>query len=105
MNTGSRIIGLIHASVSGTAMELWSPPEALAKCPMPPLAPARTTGALAAAAVSSSAPAAYNASELFNAMIAPLSRYAIRAVLWDQVCGCSAVFILLIYAGLTVSCG
>ena len=73
LNTGSpRVVGLIHASVSGTAMELWSPPEALAKCPMPPNAAGLSAGAAAAERLDFGPPTTYNvSSELFNAMIAP----------------------------------
>lgn len=75
LNTGApRVVGLIHASVSGTAMELWSPPEALAKCPMPPNAAALAAGAAEerSAGLAVGPPTTYNiSSELFNAMIAP----------------------------------
>lgn len=76
LNTGApRIVGLIHASVSGTAMELWSPPEALAKCPMPPATPAPLAPSL-------DGPTTYNiSSELFNAMIAPCVEFSISVLI------------------------
>lgn len=87
LNSGApRVIGLIHASVSGTAMELWSPPEALAKCSLPSMQErSMVASGDKERQMILETPSAYNvSSELFNAMIAPLSRYAIRAVLWDQ---------------------
>ena len=80
--TGGRVLGLIHSSVSGTPMKQWAPPEALAACDAvhDEAAAARPpTHELAA-------PAGFppNNSSLFNAMIAPISRYAIRGVWWDQ---------------------
>ena len=75
--TGGRVLGLIHASVSSTPMELWAPPEALQKCAGQPAAGPPDL---------SQAPRAIppGNSTLFNAMIAPISRFAIRGVWWDQ---------------------
>ena len=82
--TGGRVLGLIHSSVSGTSMAQWSPPEALAACD----ALHAEAAAVAAAAAPSPLPpaglAASGNSSLFNAMINPISRYAIRGVWWDQ---------------------
>ena len=75
--TGGRVLGLIHSSVSGTPMELWAPPEALQKCASLPSGPPTTAAPLPVAIPPGN-------STLFNAMIHPISRYAIRGVWWDQ---------------------
>ena len=80
-----RNIGLVYGAYDGTPMQAWSPPEALAKCP--------NNAAEKDAALRS--PDTFTDSTgvtitpndpqvLWNAMIAPVSRYAIRAVLWYQ---------------------
>lgn len=76
--TGNRIIGLVHASVSGTPMRQWAPPEALSKCDAPSQSIVDTEHSLLAPPLPS------DNSTLFNAMINPLSRYAIRAIIWNQ---------------------
>ena len=83
--TGGRVLGMIHSSVSGTPMKQWSPPEALAKC-------YNETGSTNM--VDNNIPqfpshpiygnATTENSTLFNAMINPLVRYAVRGVIWDQ---------------------
>ena len=57
-------LGLIHASVAGTGVQLWSPPAVFAHCD--------------AAFPSYDA----NKGQLFNGMIAPLVAYSLKAVLW-----------------------
>ena len=90
--TGGRVLGLIHSSVSGTPMRQWAPPEALAACDAAAASAGDSAAAAAAASVVASAaelrPRHGNFppdnSSLFNAMINPISRFAIRAVIWDQ---------------------
>jgi hypothetical protein len=67
-------IGLIFTAYGGTAVDLWMPPESYAECPA-------TTQA-----VSPSSEVALSAapSSLWNAMVAPAQRFAIRSVLWYQ---------------------
>jgi hypothetical protein len=85
--TGSRVLGMIHASVSGTPMKLWMPEAALASCDAargsgePPNAAAAAAAAAARLAAPTFPP---GNSTLFNAMIAPISRFAIRGVVWNQ---------------------
>lgn len=100
----NRTIGLIFSAVGGTAIRMWTPPEAFAKCgqapasidsiitapPSPAIFPVsqawRATGAVAGSSSSGVGvgPFPEDNSTLWNSMIAPLSRYAIRAVLWYQ---------------------
>jgi len=86
--TGGRVLGLVHSSVSGTAMHYWAPPEALAACAAaPPRAEGGAVGVVGArnAADFPMPPSIiYANSSLFNAMINPISRFAIRGVWWDQ---------------------
>ena len=89
--TGGRVLGLIHSSVSGTPMRQWAPPEALAACDAAPAAggdvqAARAAAELSAAAAVAAPPRAFppDNSTLFNAMINPISRFAIRGAWWDQ---------------------
>lgn len=81
--TGGRVLGLVHSSVSGTAMHQWAPPEALAACDAEP---PRAEGARDAVDFPMPPGITYFAgnSSLFNAMINPISRFAIRGVWWDQ---------------------
>lgn len=88
--TGNRVLGLIHASVSGTPMRQWVTNETLQKCDgiksigQEELVSqeARDVASKATSFMPQSFPSG-NAT-LWNAMIAPISRYAIRAVLWNQ---------------------
>ena len=77
--TDGRYIGLIHASVSGTGMKLWAKQAAISQCDA-------VTRAAPSAALELPTPTSLppGNSTLWNAMIAPISRYAIRAVIWDQ---------------------
>lgn len=68
------IFGLLHAAYVGTDMQTWSPPEALAKCIIPP--PNLLTGG--------PTPIPTNNSVLWNAMIHPIVRFGLRGVLWNQ---------------------
>ena len=88
--TDGAVLGMIHSSVSGTPMKLWMDAPALAKCDAAATSAASGDGAGDAASASHRhatllAPAipAGN-STLYNAMIAPLSRYAVRGVVWNQ---------------------
>jgi len=72
-----RTIGLIQSAYSGTAMETWTPPEAFAGCPV------KTWGAAWPLRLPSDIPSA--SSCLWNAMIAPIVGYGIRAALWNQI--------------------
>lgn len=78
-----RYIGLIHASVSGTGMKLWAAQEAISKCDAVAVdGPPRDETPAFEDVPYISFPSGN--STLWNAMIAPISRYAIRAVIWDQ---------------------
>lgn len=63
---GAYHVGLIHASVGGTGVSLWSPPAVFEACD---------------AAFPSSDP---RRGQLFNGMIAPLVGYSVKAALWYQ---------------------
>ena len=86
--TGGRVLGMIHASVSGTPMNQWAPPEALAKCDA--VAPFSSSNAAIVSDVhrplllSNVGNFPTDNSSLFNAMINPLVGFAIRGVIWDQ---------------------
>jgi hypothetical protein len=83
----TRTIGLIHSSVSGTAMQLWAPPQAMKECNYTSGSASANKNANANADLAAAAGArtlAYNDSGLFNAMIAPIARFGIRAVIWGQ---------------------
>lgn len=77
-----RYIGLIHASVSGTGMKLWATQQAISKCD----SLADPSRALIQQPPPPDLPTSFpnTNSSLWNAMIAPISRYSIRAVIWDQ---------------------
>lgn len=77
-----RNFGLVYAAVGGTAVQEWSPPEALAKCAGAGAAQAAESPA--DAPVAGPPPVLEGNSTLFNAMIAPLSRFALRGALWYQ---------------------
>ena len=64
-HTGARPIGLIYSAFGGTSASLWAPPAAYAQCPGA-AAPHPPPGSL------------------WNAMVAPLVQYSIRAVLFFQ---------------------
>jgi sialate O-acetylesterase len=68
-------IGLIESDVGGTAIEPWSPPDALAACGMPYRGFNNTLH---------SCPPFCNTSSLFNGMIAPLLNYSIHHMIWYQ---------------------
>jgi hypothetical protein len=72
----ARNFGLVYAAVGGTSVQEWSPPEALAKC--------AGVGAPAPPSAGGPPPVLEGNSTLFNAMIAPLSRLAIRGALFYQ---------------------
>lgn len=82
-----RYIGLIHASVSGTGMRLWAAQSAISKCDAVegaadrPLLPPDV-----AIPLNPDVAIPPGNSTLYNAMIAPISRFAIRAVIWDRAC-------------------
>ena len=67
--------GLIHASYVGTAMNTWSPPEALAMCP---------AAGQGGPALGGRTPIPTQNSSLFNGMIHPIIGYGLRGVLWNQ---------------------
>jgi len=74
LGSGVVPIGLIEASVGGTAIRQWSPMEALAACPQPYNSPKPYgTGP-------------YAHSTLYNAQIAPYGTgpTALSAIIWDQ---------------------
>lgn len=88
-----RTFGLIYGAVDGTPMQAWSPPEANAKCAgIKEGDEATDTASAAAVAEHRAGPIASsdgsgpinpnNATVLWNAMIAPLVRFAIRGVVW-----------------------
>jgi hypothetical protein len=79
--TDGRFIGLIHASVSGTGMKLWATQQAISKCDAQAGAGSPEAQAVAYPLDVAIPP---GNSTLWNAMIHPISRYAIRAVIWDQ---------------------
>lgn len=75
-------IGLVHTSWGGTPAEAWTSRETLAADPaLKPLLD-RWDAAVAADAKKGESP--HRASGLFNAMLAPLTRYAIRGAIWYQ---------------------
>ena len=64
-HTGTRPLGLIYSAVGGTSVSLWAPHYEYRHCPNASIAPPK-------------------AGELYNAMIAPLTRYSRRFHLWLQ---------------------
>ena len=77
--TDGRYIGLIHASVSGTPMRQWATQQAISTCDA--VASGGGAAPLALPVPPSGSFPPGNAT-LWNAMIHPISRYSIRAVLW-----------------------
>ena len=99
-HTGPRNIGLIYSAYGGTSITQWSPPQVYAGCPgasAPHEASSTEPGASVYHEDSSTellsnptlpASSAHLSSPipggLFNAMISPLVRYALRSFLWFQ---------------------
>jgi hypothetical protein len=84
-----RTLGLIYAAVDGTPMQAWSPPEIIGKCNNTPVDLAEANAP--APAATANAPVTLlnginpnDPSVLWNAMINPISRFAIRGVFWLQ---------------------
>ena len=75
-----RVTGLIQSAYSGTAMEVWIPPEALDGCPAKPW---RRAAAAAAPLGNWSPPV--DPGCLWNDMILPIVGYGLRAVLHNQI--------------------
>jgi hypothetical protein len=73
MHTNKRPVALIQSAWGGTRVEAWMSPESIA------------TATPLAGAAPPLKPAQNNASVLWNAMVAPWSKYAVRAALWYQV--------------------
>jgi len=80
-----RTVGLVQTAYSGTAMELWVPPEALDGCP------AKPSVALAAPAAAPAAPwipgclGPNTTSCLWNDMVAPIVGFGMRALVHNQI--------------------
>lgn len=70
MYWGDLPFGLIMTTFGGTRAEAWSPPEVMEACKGVPVNPKRG--------------AQNNASALWNGMVAPLTKYSIRGVVWFQ---------------------
>lgn len=73
MHSGDRPVALIQSAWGGTRVEAWMSTESIAKAvptagATPPVKPAQN-----------------NASVLYNAMVAPWSKFSVRAAFWYQV--------------------
>lgn len=91
-----RVIGLVHSALPGTAMELWAEQPVIDTCaPYLEMEGDKSRAYVHDASqqpdkIATYVPARVRAnippgnSTLFNAMIAPIQGYAIRAALWDQ---------------------
>ena len=77
--TANRTIGLVFSAVGGTAISNWMPPEALAACNV-----TESPAAAVPPAPARSPPVLECPSCLYNAMIAPFERFALRSFLWYQ---------------------
>ena len=78
--TANRTIGLVFAAVGGTAISNWMPPEALAACNT--TAGSRVSEVTAPLRLGGSPKVLECPSCLFNAMIHPFARFALRSFLW-----------------------
>jgi sialate O-acetylesterase len=74
--TENRTIGLVFASVGGTAISNWMPPEAYSACSN------ASSTAVAGHRLAGSPPVLECPSCLYNAMINPFSQFALRSFLW-----------------------
>ena len=81
-----RVVGLVQSAYSGTAMELWVPPEALDGCPATPVnshdAPVPHDGPWVPGCLGTRA---QTLSCLWNDMIAPIVGFGVRAVVHNQI--------------------
>lgn len=82
--TANRTIGLIFAAVGGTAISNWMPPEALASCNVSAVPPPLPLPRAAVSLPERSPPVLECPSCLYNAMIHPFERFALRSFLWYQ---------------------
>ena len=71
LHTSKRPMGLVFSAWGGTRIEAWMSPTALGAC-------------AAKGFVAPASKAQNGASALYNAMVAPLNQYAVRAALWYQ---------------------
>ena len=88
MYWGDLPMGLIQSAWGGTRVEAWAPPDVNARCePNPPADPKpqenpRYSGG--GAWITSACDLTAVCSALYNGMIAPLTKFAIRGALWFQ---------------------
>ena len=73
-------IGILHASVGGTAIQCWMDPQTIGQLADFSQSTFDLAGQVNAAYANSDVPL----TELYNAMIAPLTNFSIRAVAWYQ---------------------
>ena len=70
LHTSGRVVGLVQSAVGGTRIEAWMSSEAIQRTRFAKSVPAGTEN--------------NRQSVLYNAMVAPWSRYAVRAAIWYQ---------------------
>ena len=84
MHTGNRPVALIQSAWGGTRVEAWMSTEAIAKAaPSAGATPPVKTGPNAA-------------SVLYNAMVSPWNKFAVRAAFWYQVSSSMGVVVVVV---------